>query len=162
MKRTVPPIEPPAFKAIMRNLASSVAVITTAYNGQLHGMTATAVCSVCAEPATILIVVNRTATTHPLIEGSGLFAVNILSGNQQPIADLFASKKPEKFSGVSFSQNNGGSPILDNASAFLECVVASQVEIGTHTVFVANVISGGTSNAPPLLYHDGSYAVLVK
>jgi flavin reductase len=47
------------FKSLMRNIASSVAVISTSSEGRLHGMTATAVCSVSADPATILIVVIR-------------------------------------------------------------------------------------------------------
>src|SRR5258707_15611104 len=44
------------FRLVMRNVASSVAVITVEHKGQKHGMTATAVCSVSAAPPTILVV----------------------------------------------------------------------------------------------------------
>lgn len=72
-----------AFRAVMRQLAGSVAVITTEGNGKLHGFTATADCSVCAEPPTILIAVNKSARTHPHIDRKGIYAVNILADDQR-------------------------------------------------------------------------------
>ena len=54
----------------MRRIASSVSVITSFYEGNAHGMTATAVTSVSADPPTLLIVVNRSARSHAFIEKS--------------------------------------------------------------------------------------------
>ena len=61
------------FRSTMRKLAAGVTVITTSYQGALHGMTATAICSVSADPPTVLVAVNRTARTRPNIEGAGFF-----------------------------------------------------------------------------------------
>src|SRR5258708_1587539 len=77
------------FKLVMRNIASSVAVITVEHEGRKHGMTATALCSVSAAPPTILIVVNRSARTHPIISEARRFTVNILAVHQAELAGRF-------------------------------------------------------------------------
>jgi flavin reductase (DIM6/NTAB) family NADH-FMN oxidoreductase RutF len=43
-------IDSETFRNVMRKLAGSVTVVTTEGDGTFHGFTATAVCSVCAEP----------------------------------------------------------------------------------------------------------------
>src|SRR4030088_3115701 len=52
------------FRTGMRSLAGAVSIITSAQAGHRYGMTATAVCSASAEPPTVLICVNKLATTH--------------------------------------------------------------------------------------------------
>ena len=51
-------IDAAAFKKGMRHLAASVTLITTRYGDLRGGLTATAVCSVSAEPPQILVCVN--------------------------------------------------------------------------------------------------------
>ena len=46
------------FKEGMRHLAASVTVITVDHNGKKDGLTATATCSVSAEPPQLLVCVN--------------------------------------------------------------------------------------------------------
>ena len=50
--------------------------------------TATAVCSVSAEPPQLLACV--TAETHRVIDQSRVFAVNVLASDQQHLAQIFA------------------------------------------------------------------------
>jgi len=157
MKTDLSPIDPDLFRSVMRRLASSVTVITTAHGDGIHGMTATAVCSVCAVPPTILIVVNRSARSHPLIDSSRTFVVNILAEDQQEIAKRFAGKLEDQFVGVGYHVGGTSGPILHGAAAHLECKVASQSDVGTHTVFVGEVVGGDVAEAFPLVYHDGRY-----
>jgi flavin reductase (DIM6/NTAB) family NADH-FMN oxidoreductase RutF len=136
MKFDLSPIHRDLFRSVMRRLASSVTVITTSHGDHIHGMTATAVCSVCADPPTILIVVNRSARSHPMIDGSGTFVVNILADDQQVIAERFGGKLEDQFVGVDYRVGGSSVPILRGAAAHLECRVMSQNDVGTHTVFV--------------------------
>ena len=55
-------IDAAAFKKGMRHLAASVTLITTRHRELRGGLTATAVCSVSAEPPQILVCVNKTAS----------------------------------------------------------------------------------------------------
>lgn len=151
------PVDAEAFRAVMRQLAGSVTVITTESDGQLHGFTATAVCSVCATPPTILIVVNKSARTHPHIDRRGVFAVNILAANQKGIAEHFATKGDNQFSLVDFTLSTRGVPLINDAAAHLECEIESRVEVATHTIFVGRVIGTDAECTAPLIYHDARY-----
>jgi len=148
------------FRSVMRRQAASVTIITTCHDAALHGMTATAFTSVCADPPTILIVVNRSARSHPLIDGSGLFTVNILAEEQVALASRFSGKLDDQFNGVPFTLGSTGAPILEGCSAHLECVVAQRIEVETHTLFVGHVLAGATSPGEPLVYHEGIYSGL--
>ena len=57
-------VDATAFKRGMRHLAASVTLITTRHRDLRGGLTATAVCSVSAEPPQILVCVNKTASAH--------------------------------------------------------------------------------------------------
>ena len=57
-------VDPAAFKKGMRHLAASVTLITTRHRDRRGGLTATAVCSVSAEPPQLLICVNKSASAH--------------------------------------------------------------------------------------------------
>ena len=152
-------IDTELFRALMRRIASSVAVITTSYEGHLHGMTATAIASVSANPARLLIVVNRSTRSHPLITSSRTFNVNMLAETQRDLGTRFSSSSIEdQFAGVDYEIGVSGSPILNGAAAHLECRLVSETDMGSHTIFVGEIIGGALSpTTNPLLYHDGAY-----
>ncbi len=83
-------IDAAAFKKGMRHLAASVTLITTKLQDQRGGLTATAVCSVSAEPPQILVCVNKTASAHDPIGEAGFFCVNILCPEHRKLAERFA------------------------------------------------------------------------
>ena len=51
------------FRLAMRSLAGAVNIVSTAHSGHRYGLTATAVCSATADPPTVLVCLNRVATT---------------------------------------------------------------------------------------------------
>lgn len=156
------PVSSDEFRAAMRQFASSVTIITTVNDNVPHGMTATAVCSVCAEPATVLVVVNRTTRSHPLIGAARSFTINLLSREQLELANRFSGKLADQFEGVDcFESPNTGSPVFEGVSSYLECELIDQVEMGTHTVFFGKVLYCGSSEDAPLLYHAGRYGEVV-
>ncbi|MCM2436099.1 flavin reductase family protein [Agrobacterium rosae] len=154
------PIAKERFRSLMRNVAASVAVITTAKDDHLHGMTATAINSVSADPPTILIVVNKSARSHPLIAETRSFNINILSQSQSALSDRFAAKIDNQFDGITYSVGRYGNPILVGASAYLECETVAERDVASHTIFIGRVLGGGSTNIPPLVYHDGAYKVI--
>jgi flavin reductase (DIM6/NTAB) family NADH-FMN oxidoreductase RutF len=150
-------ISPANFKTAMRCFASTVNVITSGRGTALNGMTATAVCSVSAEPPSILIVVNQENRSHALIQRSGAYTVNVLSASQESLAAHFASGSVAPFATVPYSLGLNKCPIIDNCTSFLECVVESRIRFGTHSVFIGRVVASGASDSLPLIYHDGKY-----
>lgn len=156
----VPTVDEDTFKSAMRQLAGCVTVIATEQNGELYGLTATAVCSVCVSPPTILVVVNSSTRTHLQINRRGTFSINILASDQKHIAELFATPSEEKFKSVAYFSSNGGLPLIERAAAHLECVVQQTVQIGTHTIFIAQATEARVHSVAPLIYHDTKYGLV--
>src|ERR1700744_1750273 len=81
-----------AYKSGMRHLAGHVCLITTlAPDGTRRGLTATSVCSVSADPPTLLCCVNRQIEPFAALRESAIFAVNVLSIEDRKLAERFAA-----------------------------------------------------------------------
>jgi flavin reductase len=151
------------YRAIMRNVPASVAIITSISDGQRNGLTATAVCSVSAEPAHILVCVNRDASTEVLIRKSGRFAVSYLQRTHEEISKRFSQSKLDetsRFAIGQWKQTKSGGNVLADAIAYLDCEVVSHSDFGTHSVFVGQVSEAGTQDGEPLVYCGGAYRCL--
>jgi len=153
----LPSMDNGAFRSIMRTMVNGVTVITTSHEGHMHGMTATAFSSVSADPPTVLIVLNRSTRTHPLVSASRHFIVHLLSEDQIELGNRFAGKLDDQFDGISFTINEHGIPVIDGVVATLECETVNELSVGTHTIFIGRVLRGSRSQTMPLVYHDGSY-----
>src|SRR5258706_20696 len=92
------------FKAAMRRVASTVCVLTTEYEGRRWGLTATAVCSLSAEPPSLIACVNRDAEAHEAITLSRRICINVLAEEQIEIAQrfsgLFGHRGEHRFEGA--------------------------------------------------------------
>lgn len=150
------------FRDIMRSMVAGVTVITTSHAGHLHGMTATAFSSVSAAPPTVLIVLNRSTRTHPLVTASRHFVVNLLAEDQAELGQRFAGKLDDQFAGIAYTLNEHDVPVLQGAVANLECETIDEMNVGTHTIFIGRVLKGERSRTSPLVYHDGSYKVVAR
>lgn len=156
----MPAIDQDQFKRGMRLLAAGVTVITTVRDGVAHGLVATAVCSVCAEPPTLLACVNRSSSAHDPIRDSGRFCVNVLEQRQLDAARRFVSApREERFGAFTLSTLATGAPVLDGALVSFDCEVAEAASAGTHTVFFGRIVAVRVSDPlAPLLYFNGGYA----
>jgi flavin reductase (DIM6/NTAB) family NADH-FMN oxidoreductase RutF len=148
-------IEAERFRQVMSALAAGVSVVTTLdSDGQPRGLTTTAVTSVSLEPPLVLVCVGWDSRTLPAIKASGRFAVNFISAAATGLAVAFASKAEDKFERARWRHGRHGSPILaDDAVAWIECRVESEIEAGDHVVLIAHVEHGDLElEEPPLTY----------
>jgi flavin reductase (NADH) len=146
------------FRACMRQVPGAVSVVTTVHDGVRSGLTATAVCSVSAEPPQLLVCVNRSSSAQALITAAGRFGVSFLSHDQQAVADAFASPLEDRFAGAEWIELGSGIPILAGAAAAFDCVVVQMVEAGTHTIFIGAIVAAVAREARSLMYKSGAYA----
>ena len=147
------------FRAAMRRLAAGVAVITTAEGGRPYGMTATAVTSLCAEPPSLLVCVNRGATLHDPVAARGAFCVNLLRRGHDEVCRVCSSKPDGEVRFATGVWDHGeGLPRLEDAQASLFCRVAGSLAHGTHTVFIGEVFAVRVAEeVAPLVYLDGGF-----
>ncbi len=157
-------VSPDDFKQVMRRWASTVNVITTKTDELIYGLTATAFSSLSAEPPLVFVCVNKKTRTHGFIEQSKIFCVNFLAEDMAHISNRFAGRVPdeERFKDLPYRAEATGSPVLNDAVAFLDCTLHETLSAGDHTIFVGLVQASGVHkpDALPLLYVNGKYRMV--
>jgi flavin reductase len=153
------------FRQAFRRYATTVAVLT--YEDHEHapcGMTATSICSLSASPPSLLVCINRETRAHAEILGRGSFGVNLLSVEQRPIALHCSRAGGDKHLREDWlaEESGGATPRLLGALAHLELQIDRTYEAYSHTMFLGLIQSVWLNpvDAPPLLYHGGTYGQL--
>ena len=142
----------------LHKISCGVYVISARKGDRFNGQIANTVFQVASEPPTIAVSINKKNLTHEFIKESKLFNVSILS-RDAPLSFIgqfgFKSgRDTDKFSGVNYRLGDNQVPIVtDHAVAHLEAKVVKEVDVGTHTVFVAIVTNAGVfGEGEPMSY----------
>jgi len=150
------------FREAMSQLGAAVHVVTTAGAAGRGGVTATAVCSVSDQPATLLVCLNRRAQIAPLLEVNRILCVNTLRAGADSVADVFAGRTKctmaERFNTGTWSELSTGAPMLTDAVVAFDCRVLETKSVATHNVVFAGVVAvrlGRPGGA--LVYHERAY-----
>ena len=153
------------FREVLARFPAGVAVVTAiAPDGRPRGLTVSAFCSVSLRPPMVLVCVDRSSNTLPAIEHSKGFTVNVLAGGREELARVFASKRDDKFAGVSWRPADPpemGAILHEDMAAFLACTVAHSIEAGDHWVFIGEVVEAQqVDEAVHLLYHRRTFSTV--
>jgi len=159
------PFNSKLFRDALGSFATGVTVITTQGAEHPYGMTANAFSSVSLDPPLVLVCVISGTEGSKWIQENGVFAVNVLGEDQEPISRYFASRdRPrgwEAFREISHSRMASGSPILDDTACYLDCRLHASHEAGDHIIFIGEVMALGVNlDVKPLLFHRGKYCYL--
>jgi flavin reductase (DIM6/NTAB) family NADH-FMN oxidoreductase RutF len=159
----VVPLDRQSFFDVMASFPSGVAIVTTMGDeGSPRGLTTTAVCSVSADPPTILVCVDLGSRTLAALRASRRFVVNFMGDGRSELCLLFASKVEDKFAQAAWRPTTTGMPLLyEDVLAWAECATVHELEVGDHVLLVARVDDGGvqTELEPPLMYYRRSWGV---
>lgn len=154
-----------AFKAVMRNVAGAVSIITASHGGERAGLTATSLTALSAEPPTVIVCINRGASAWPKIEAAGHFAINVLAARHQSVADRFAGrggfKGEARFADGDWAPLVTGAPTLAGALAVLDCETDEAIERHSHTILIGRIKAiRQAKDEGALLYWRGVYGKL--
>ena len=160
------PVATTEFVTAMSQHASSVTIITTVDGELRYGLTATAMTSITATPPRLLVCVNKSGVTHEKIVNAGVFAVNVLSEDQEKIAKAFSGmlgKNFDRFSLGTWTALATGSPILQDTSSSFDCKLVQIIDQSTHSLFIGEVMAtSARPDADPLLYANRRFRQLRK
>jgi flavin reductase (DIM6/NTAB) family NADH-FMN oxidoreductase RutF len=147
------------FRQALGMFATGVTVVTARdAQGQLVGLTASSFNSVSLSPPLVLWSLAKTAASLAVFSAGSHYAINILSAEQQDVAERFASKQASRWQGVAYSDGMAGAPLLHGTAAAFECFNRSRYDEGDHIVFIGEVERcHHRSSASPLLYHGGRF-----
>jgi flavin reductase (DIM6/NTAB) family NADH-FMN oxidoreductase RutF len=101
------------------------------------------------EPVLIGVGVDNTAVTHRLISEGGSFSVNLWSAEDTRVFVKFS--KPATRVGSTLNDRpvhagKTGAPIFDEALAWMDCEVRKEIDFGTHTFFVGEIVDAGVND----------------
>jgi flavin reductase (DIM6/NTAB) family NADH-FMN oxidoreductase RutF len=150
------------FRGAMRHLVGGVSVITVGRGQDISGMTVTSVSSLSIDPPSLIVAINRSASSWPLLVRDGAFGVNILTADQLDIAERFAGKDGvkgrDRFAGAVWTTAQTGVPLLVDALVAADCEVEEIIERHSHGIVIGRVrdliVSSSTA---ALAYWQGQY-----
>ena len=143
---------------VMGHFATGVTVITTSdITGKPFGLTVNSFTSLSLNPPLVVVCVDKTVDCYSCFDESKVFAVNVLSEDQEELSRRFATKGIEKFAGIQWRMGECGSPLLDGVIGTIECKVTRSYEGGDHTIFLGEILSATAKGDRPLLFFKGKY-----
>ena len=141
-------MDPELKKKALRKIVHGVYVIGVASEGKLNAFTATWVTQVSFVPPLVVAGVRKDGISYQMIEKGKAFSINFLGTDQKPLAQHFlkpAHLSPDKLEGIPYRLGKTGTPILEEAIAFVECQVRNIHPGGDHSLVVGEVVEAGVS-----------------
>jgi flavin reductase (DIM6/NTAB) family NADH-FMN oxidoreductase RutF len=133
-------------------IPNALALIGSRSGDEWNGMTASWITQLSMEPVLVGVGVDNSAVTHRLIAAGGSFTVNLWSAEDTRVFVKFS--KPATFDAAAMTLNDRpvragttGAPIFADAVAWLDCAVRSSHDLGTHTLFVGEVVDAAINDA---------------
>ena len=126
-------------------IPNALALIGSRSGSERNGMTASWITQLSMEPVLIGVGVDNTAVTHRLISEGGSFTVNLWNAEDTRVFVKFS--KPATYAdgtlnGRAVTEATTGAPVFTEAIAWMDCEVRHAVDLGTHTLFVGELVDG--------------------
>jgi len=136
-------------KALGR-ISSGLYIITAQKGDVSSAMLASWVSQASFQPLGFTVAVAKDRAIESLMQMGDTFVLNILEeGNYATLMKHFLKRFPpggDRFAGIRTRPAQNGSPILGDALAYLECTVASRMEVSDHWLVYCTVEDGKVSD----------------
>jgi len=142
----------------LHQISYGLYIITASNGDKINGQIANTVFQITSKPPTLAVSINKENYTHEFIKEGRSFAVNVLDKDTGMVFigrfGFKCGRDIDKFDGVKYRLSPLGNPILEeNSTAFLEVRVDKEVDVGTHTIFIGEVVDADIlSDGEPLTY----------
>jgi len=130
---------------VLYKLGYGLYIVTSVKGNRLNGQISNTVFQITSEPPAIAVSINKSNLTHEFITESKVLGVSVLS-QDTPLSFIghfgFKSGRDiDKLSDTGYKIGESGAPLVtDNALALLEARVNKEVDVGTHTIFIGELV----------------------
>lgn len=136
------------------HLVRAVCVVSARSGTAMHAMTVDSLAAVSTEPPRIVVGVRPESRWWALASASGAFAASVLSAGQEDVARWFASRRRgsggRQFDGIGWRAGpRTGAPLLEGASAWLECHVEGVTRVADQVIVVGRVTDQAEPDPAP-------------
>ena len=160
---TAPRFDSREFRTALGSFATGVTIITTtAEKGEPVGLTANSFNSVSLDPPLILWSLAKSSAAVPIFSKAEHWNVHILTVDQEPLSNLFASKGADKFADLKLEKGISNAPLIPDCAARLQCRTAFQYDGGDHIIFIGEVLDFDKTDKAPLAFLGGQYAFTAR
>ena len=131
-------------KAI-RKIRNGVFVVTYVLDGKEYGITSAWVNRASFKPNMLMVSIGKNRKGYEELLDSEIFCVNILGSEHLEVARHFGGSDGDNlndFKDIVFKEGEGGSPVLKESVAAIECKLVKKVDAGDHVVLFGEVIKG--------------------
>jgi flavin reductase (DIM6/NTAB) family NADH-FMN oxidoreductase RutF len=131
---------------VMWAIPNVLCLVGSRAGDERNAMTTSWVTQVAMEPVLVAASVDATALTNRLIREGGGFSVNLWDRGDTSVFRRFS--KPAEDDGTTLNgypvrDGMTGAPIFADAIGWIECRLHEVVELGTHDLFIGEVVDVG-------------------
>ena len=140
-------------------------IVSSYRDKKFNGQIANAVFQVTSNPVMVAVCINKKNLTHEFIEESGAFSISILEKNT-PMKFIgrfgFRSGRNfDKFHEMDYFVGKTGAPVVrEHAVAYVEAELVDRMDVGTHTLFIGEVVDGEVFKDAEVLTYSYYHYVL--
>lgn len=144
---------------VMFKLSYGLFILTAKENGFDNGCVINTAQQLTDSPKRISVTVNKNGKTHDMIKATGIFNISVLS--EEADFELIkhfgfqSGANCDKFESYENAKraDNGIMYITDGINSYISAKVIQEIDLGSHTLFIADVTDGGTlSDVPSATY----------
>lgn len=124
-------------------IPNTLALVGSRSGDEWNAMTTTWITQLSMEPVLIGVGVDNGAVTHRLITEGGSFTVNLWPSDETKVFVKFskpATRDGDSLNGWPVTTATTGAPVFDAALAWIDCRVRQHLDLGTHTLFIGDVV----------------------
>ena len=124
-------------------IPNALALVGSRAGDERNAMTASWITQLSMEPVLVGVGVDKSAVTHRLIADGGSFTVNLWDSTDTKVFVKFskpATDDGSTLNGRAVRAATTGAPVFEEAIAWVDCEVRHAYDLGTHTLFVGEVV----------------------
>ena len=131
-------------------IPNALALVGSRAGDEWNAMTTSWITQLSMEPVLVGIGVDNSAVTHRLITAGSSFTVNLWNADDTKVFVKFS--KPATYAdgtlnGRPVRTAATGAPVFEEAIAWMDCEVRHTVDLGSHTLFVGEIVDAAINDA---------------
>jgi 3-hydroxy-9,10-secoandrosta-1,3,5(10)-triene-9,17-dione monooxygenase reductase component len=150
-----------SFRDALGRLATGVAFVTAAPDGEPAGLIVNSLTSVSLDPPLVSFCPARSSLTWSRMRRARRFGVNLLARQHERFAVRATPAGADRFADIDWQPGRRGAPLLTDALATLECEIVAEHPAGDHWIVVGQVHNMRISPIrDPLVFFAGAFGAL--
>src|SRR3954447_15314616 len=129
-------------------IPNALALVGSRAGEERNAMTTSWITQLSMAPVLIGVGVDNGAVTHRLITAGGSFTVNLWDAeNTRPFVKFSKPAQGDagQLNGLAITTAATGAPVFVDAVAWIDCAVRHTLDLGTHTLFVGEVVAAAVT-----------------